>query len=118
MKGAARACRQLPGIPITLLPDQNETAEQPEQERGPCYPNLRTPHVNMYCEAGKHFALTCKPCPGTAGASVLLPQAPATAQHRALHQRRAPQLPTEPGQLPAVLTAGEDAKKPLLRKQL
>lgn len=47
MKGAARARSQFPCIPITLLPDQNETAEQPEQERGLCFPNLRAPRVNV-----------------------------------------------------------------------
>lgn len=47
MKGVAHARSQLPYIPITLLPDQSQAAEQPEQERGPCFPNLRAPRVNL-----------------------------------------------------------------------
>lgn len=50
-------------------------------------------------QAGKHFALKHKLQPGTAGASVLLAQAPNTAQPHCitLHQHRAPPvLPPKP----------------------
>ena len=78
--------------------------------------------MHRHHEAGKPLALRCKPAltplPRAQTLPVLLCCRPRLPTPRSPLHRVSRRLPTEPGQLPAVLAGGEEAKKPPLWKQL